>query len=247
MRISKAKLKQLIKEELASVLEADTAYYDRAEAKRKRRRDKERQPIKQFFGQEDPLATQTSQSPPAPHGDLETTAKRTLAPDTEELTQTSKYTESERLFRHFFGKYDDDALEIIMHSDPDSEDIITQLYGWQLPGYKSRYDSPGTDVIHMARQFEKEDKQIDGNEEEFLDRLQKYQYSVGKSEFDQIKQSHRLDDARKYAASELSKIQNIPHPDTIRPNLISAYIEYVAKKFPEDFKRLTHKYAELWK
>lgn len=50
-----------------------------------------------------------------------------------------KYTESERLFRHFFGKYLDSAnqpgIELYgaAHKNENLLDIIIQLYGWQLP------------------------------------------------------------------------------------------------------------------
>jgi hypothetical protein len=119
-----------------------------------------------------------------------------------------EYTESERLFRHFFGKYLDDnnqptpALKMQMDHDASLKDIVIQLYGWQLPasfrttskGHVENYEGPGTDIMKLAQEFESEDKQIEGNEEEFIERLQGYQWKTGKAQMEPLKQarSHEM-------------------------------------------------------
>ena len=150
-----------------------------------------------------------------------------------------KYQESERLFRHFFGEYDDAALRAIM-SGPENEtlkDIILQLYGWQLPGYKRTHEAPGTDIIKIAQEFEKEGKDIDGNEDEFIERLQNYQYKAGKAQFEKSRQTP-AEEAERWAIKKLTTQKNLAPPDTVRADLIPKYIEYVKSKHPEDYKEL---------
>jgi len=150
-----------------------------------------------------------------------------------------KYQESERLFRHFFGHYDEPGLAAMM-AGPENEtlkDIILQLYGWQLPRYKRLHDEPGTDTIKIAQEFEKEGKDIDGNEDEFIERLQDYQYKSGKAEFEKIRDTPEQE-AERWAIDKLVSKKNLAPPDTVRPHLISQYIEYVKSKHPEDYKEL---------
>jgi len=96
-----------------------------------------------------------------------------------------KYTESQRLFDHFFGDWEEEALDYQMSHDVDLEDIVTQLAGWLLPNYKHRYDEPGQATVDMAQEFEKENKSIEGNEDEFLDRLQDREFKKAKEMFAQ--------------------------------------------------------------
>ena len=150
-----------------------------------------------------------------------------------------KYQESERLFRHFFGEYDEAALRAMMQG-PENEtlkDIILQLYGWQLPRYKRLHDGPGTDTIKIAQEFEKEGKDIDGNEEEFIERLHDYQYKTGKAEFEKSRDTPEQE-AQRWAIDKLVGQKNLAPPDTVRPHLISQYIEYVKSKYPTEYKEL---------
>lgn len=96
-----------------------------------------------------------------------------------------KYSESRRLFDYFFGDWTMSALLSEIEHDIYLQEIVTQLYGWGLPEYKDKFEAPGTATIAMAQEFEKENKNIDGNEDEFLDRLEAQQYQKGKEMFAQ--------------------------------------------------------------
>jgi len=93
--------------------------------------------------------------------------------------------EAEALFNHFFDQYDPDALEFMMNHDPELEEIIVQLYGWNLFSYRRAYPEPGADTLVIAGEFKEEGKDIFNNEEEFLQRLEKHQYGKGKTAFAQ--------------------------------------------------------------
>jgi hypothetical protein len=150
-----------------------------------------------------------------------------------------KYQESERLFRHFFGDYDETTLNAMM-TGPENEtlkDIILQLYGWQLPRYRRTHSEPGTDVIKIAQEFEKEGKNIDGREDEFIERLQAYQYKTGKTEFEKVRMPPEQE-AEDWAIKKLTTQKNLPPRDTVRAELIPKYIEYVKSKHPEEYKQL---------
>lgn len=150
-----------------------------------------------------------------------------------------KYQESERLFRHFFGDYDDTTLNAMM-AGPENEtlkDIILQLYGWQLPRYRRTHNEPGTDVIKIAQEFEQEGKNIDGHEDEFIERLQAYQFKTGKAEFEKSRETP-AQEAERWAIKKLTTQKNMPPPDTVRVSLIPKYIEYVKSKHPEEYQEL---------
>jgi len=150
-----------------------------------------------------------------------------------------KYQESERLFRHFFGDYDETTLNAMM-TGPENEtlkDIILQLYGWQLPRYRRTHDEPGTDAIKIAQEFEKEGKDIDGHEDEFIERLQDYQYKTGKTEFEKVRMTP-AEEAEDWAIKKLTTQKKMPPRGTVRPELIPKYVEYVKSKHPEEYKEL---------
>jgi hypothetical protein len=99
---------------------------------------------------------------------------------------SDEYSESHRLFKHFFGKYDEDALKMLL-SDPTSQllkQIVMQLYGWGIRGYSRRHNKPGTASIKIAQEFEAEGKEIEGNEELFRKRVEGHIGSEAKKEFD---------------------------------------------------------------
>ena len=98
---------------------------------------------------------------------------------------TPERKEAKALFDHFFGRHHPDALEFMMQHDSELEEIIVQLYGWDLFGYRRSYPEPGRDVVFMAREFKDEGKDIFNNEGEFLRRLEKHQFTKGKEAFDQ--------------------------------------------------------------
>jgi hypothetical protein len=78
--------------------------------------------------------------------------------------------EAARLFDIFFSDYDDDALETLVHNDLDLQDILSKLYGWNLDLFP-REKEPSPTIIKIAQEFEKEKKGIIDNETEFLDRV----------------------------------------------------------------------------
>jgi|1_EtaG_2_1085319.scaffolds.fasta_scaffold12691_3 hypothetical protein len=92
------------------------------------------------------------------------------------------YTESKRLFDRFFGKYGNDAPDAV--GNELLKKIILQLYGWGLPEYRRFYDEPGTTSVKIAQEFETEGKEIEGNEEEFRSRVEKFENEAAKIEFD---------------------------------------------------------------
>jgi len=90
--------------------------------------------------------------------------------------------ESERLFNHFFGNYDDDAMELLLHEDPNLREIIRHLYGWDLNMFPKMRE-PNPPYVEVAQDFEKEGKHILDNEDEFLDRLEPAMDRWGKARF----------------------------------------------------------------
>jgi hypothetical protein len=190
-----------------------------------------------------------------------------------------KYTESERLFRHFFGKYLDDnnqptpALKMQMDYDAHLKAIVIQLYGWQLPaafrttdkGHAEEFEGPGTDIMKLAQEFESEDKQIEGNEEEFLDRLQKYQWKTGKAQLEPQKQAQSQVMAKKKALADvIEKHKKDPRfADLFTPAegeegglpplahagghgmRVEEYAEYLIKIFKDEYEDLYKKHLDV--
>jgi hypothetical protein len=95
--------------------------------------------------------------------------------------------EAERLFNIFFADYDIDSLEIMTHNDPELEDIVAKLYGWNLNLFPHDVQ-PSPTIVKVAQDFEKEGKAILDNEGEFLDRVEKELYSAAKRKFAQSKE-----------------------------------------------------------
>ncbi len=212
-------------------------------------------------------AEEANKPPPPPASVVAPTAKgpspdQTLSLDAvedptgsefREKWKGKKYTESERLFRHFFGKYDDDKLELLMNNKGSLEEIIRSLYGWQHPRWREDgIQTPATDTIKIAQQFEKERKSIDGNEEEFMDRLQKYQLRTGKAEFE----PERLPTARYLAKKKaltdiIEKHKNDPRFAEELPPLAHAgaygmkldeYAAYLQQIFKDEYEDLYKKH-----
>jgi len=174
MKISKTKLHQIIKEELQRVLgeghndlpswAGSTIYGPRAGGN---------------------LAGQRSdgKDPADVSQDLDKTQEIDMDPhlnsaDPWDAAATFR-PESERLFNHFFGNYDDDALELLLHEDPDLNEIVRHLYGWDLNRFPKMRE-PNPPYVEVAQDFEKEGKHILDNEDEFLDRLEPAMYRYGK-------------------------------------------------------------------
>jgi len=61
--------------------------------------------------------------------------------------------------------------------------IVLQLYGWGLPGYSRGMDGPGTASVKIAQEFEAEGKEIEGNEQEFRERVEKFENERDEVEF----------------------------------------------------------------
>jgi len=108
-----------------------------------------------------------------PEEDLEATIKTEPAKD--------DYSESKRLFDLFFGKYGNDAPDAV--GNKLLRNIVLQLYGWGLPGYSRNMDGPGTTSVKIAQEFEAEGKEIEGNEEEFRARVEKFENERDEIEF----------------------------------------------------------------
>ena len=113
-----------------------------------------------------------------------------------------EYFESKRLFDLFFGKYGNDAPDAV--GNKLLKDIVLQLYGWGLPGHSRRIDGPGDVFIKIAQEFEAEDKEIEGNEQEFLHRVEALVHTTGKEEF-QKNIAHRKPARNVKASSRLTQ------------------------------------------
>jgi len=92
-----------------------------------------------------------------------------------------EHSESKRLFDLFFGKYGNDAPDAV--GNKLLRNIVLQLYGWGLPGYSRGMDYPGTTSVKIAQEFEAEGKEIEGNEEEFRERVEKFENERDEIEF----------------------------------------------------------------
>jgi len=162
MKITKARLRQIIKEEIENSLKEGPVTPTKYVSPRRRMQQKQQRSAAETSPRIS--ARGTYDLPVGRGGDLR--------------------EESRRLFDHFFGQYDEYALEVIMRQDEELEDIITHLYGWALPqvrGYREL--GPSADVVAIAQQFEVEDKEIVDNEEEFYTRLEALQFKRGKEQF----------------------------------------------------------------
>ncbi len=197
--------------------------------------------------QRDPQAGERAQTPMPSSAAATTTGAASVGAPEEVPSSPSKYVEAERLYRHFFGDYDEDAIEIMMHHDSQLEDIIKQLYGWQLPEWKKYLDAPGTDVMKIAQDFEKEGKEIIDNEDEFFERLEDFQYKGAKAEFARLIPDADEEAARFHALRRLVKEKGMPPPDTVRPNLTKQYEDYVIEKFPEEYQSYFEGYLQTIK
>jgi len=134
--------------------------------------------------------------------------------------------EAERLFNIFFADYDIDSLEIMTHNDPELEDIVAKLYGWNLNLFPHDVQ-PSPTIVKVAQDFEKEGKAILDNEGEFLDRVEKELYAVGLRDFAttdagseedltqiQSQQSDELQSAAEtFAVNEIIKILKNEQPE----------------------------------
>jgi len=167
MKVTKSKLKQVIKEELNTVLKE--------------------------VGFDTGRIADTKKLPP-----------RSLKPGKWRQKKQTKMNlqkiESQRLMNHFFGKYDRYSIRDLMRKNQDFEDLITQLYGWALPGF-NKYSEPGDVAIEVAQEYEKENKTIIGNESAFLDRMEELIFKRGKEEFEKAKEYADVNPARNVAAS----------------------------------------------
>jgi len=101
---------------------------------------------------------------------------------------TPEKKEAEALFNYFFDDLQPEALEFMIHNDPQLEEIVVQMYGWNLFDFRRVYPHPGTDTLVIANEFKEEGKEIIDNEEEFLQRLEQHQYAKGKEAFEKAKE-----------------------------------------------------------
>jgi len=173
MKISTTKIRQIIKEELQRVLgeasddQATTIYGPRAGKKLAGKS------AGRFVGtgaSYDPDKTQEVDVAAAIKQEQESPAAPTFR------------DEARRLFNIFFVDYDDDALETLVHNDPELEEILAKLYGWNLDLFPHDVQ-PSPTIVKIAGQFEKEGKGIIDNEAEFLKRVEEDLYAVGLRDF----------------------------------------------------------------
>jgi|TARA_R110000824_G_scaffold90631_2_gene221238 sulfite reductase alpha subunit-like flavoprotein len=178
MKISTTKIRQIIKEELQRVLSegedddgwGDTVYADRAGPKLAGKRGK-------FVGTGDSYDPDETEEV-----DVAAAIKR----EQESPAAPTFREEAQRLFNIFFADYDDDALEIMIHNDPELEEILAKLYGWNLDLFPHDVQ-PSPTIVKIAQAFEKEKKVIVDNETEFLDRVEADLYQSGLAAFAQSK------------------------------------------------------------
>ena len=177
MKISKNRLREIIKEELQRVLgeEDDDSPLRPDQGTTKTVPRAQQNPRKAKTGI-DPNKTQVV--------DVAAAIKR----EQDSLEGTQKATtfreEAERLFRKFFAGIDEDALEIMIHNDDELEEIVAKLYGWNLDLFPhDRQPSPT--IVKVAQDFEKERRDIVDNEDEFLSRVEQELYKMGVDKFKQ--------------------------------------------------------------
>ena len=170
MKISTTKIRQIIKEELRSVLSeveeddlwGDTIYADRAGPKLAGKPGK---PGK-FVGTGDSYDPDDTEVV-----DIAAIIKKEQEALEGDPSATTFREEAARLFNIFFSDYDDDALETLVHNDLDLQDILSKLYGWNLDLFPQEKE-PSPTIIKIAQEFEKEKRDIIDNETEFLDRVE---------------------------------------------------------------------------
>jgi len=122
----------------------------------------------------------------------------------------------------------------------DIADALGQIIGWFHPAFHSRgkptYDNPGPLGIEIAQEFEKEDRDIVRDAGEFIERLATREGAAGLAQFAQQPNVQPGVEARRQAILRISQEENLPHPDTVKPDLIKQYEEYVIKQAPEKYK-----------
>lgn len=130
-------------------------------------------------------------------------------------------------------------------------DIVLQLYGWALPQARNAFLKPGTDIVLMAQQFEKENKPIIGNEAQFVTRTNDYIDSRAGAEGQRNKIINAPGNARRYAARDVLKVAKA-NPDT--PDLPplewftgeqrKKYEDQLIAVYPDKYKDLYKKYLQ---
>jgi hypothetical protein len=91
--------------------------------------------------------------------------------------------EAERLFDKFFEEYDNYQLEILLQNNDELEEIVSKLGGWLVPDLFPNDRQPSPVFVEVAVEFEKANKPIIDNEEEFLTRVEEKVYDLAKQQF----------------------------------------------------------------
>jgi len=175
--------------ELAGITEADTVdmYKSKIDARKRARHAAE----KDFFGSDrDPLVT--TDVPQVPAEDPDATQK--LTPD--QVAQIEKDVPAEarrpiamELYKSLIEpKYTEDEIEIVVTQHEEVADALSQLIGWFHPAFHDArgtptYDNPSRLGIKVAREFEKEGRDIVDDADEFSKRVEKYMHGEAKAEF----------------------------------------------------------------
>tara|TARA_R110000782_G_scaffold94634_11_gene178445 strand:+ start:1003 stop:1653 length:651 start_codon:yes stop_codon:yes gene_type:complete len=177
MKISKNRLREIIKEELQRVIreEEDDSPLRPDQGTTKIVPRAQLNPQKAKTGI-DPNKTQVV--------DVATAIKREQESLEGATAAITFREEAERLFRKFFAGIDEDALEIMIHNDEELGEIVAKLYGWNLDLFPhDRQPSPT--IVKVAQDFEKERRDIVDNEDEFLSRVEQELYKTGLDKFKQ--------------------------------------------------------------
>ena len=90
----------------------------------------------------------------------------------EEMNPAMYRPEAERLFDKFFEEYDNIGIERLVKYNDELEEIVSKLGGFLMPDL-FRYDrQPSPIFVKVAQEFEKANRPIIDNEDEFLTRVE---------------------------------------------------------------------------
>ena len=237
MKISKNKAKQIIVEELRTILtEQDddspgsTRVVSRASQRRAAARRARRQAEKEFFGTDsnDPLVTSDSDPVSSSDDTKEIDMDAIIQQQIDSMANPNmQREEARRLFKVFFpGKREYDMERLAFNDDALGE-IIEKLVGWMFPRTFRGNEQPSPMFVKVAQEFEKEGIPIIANEDHFLDRIEDKVLAIAKKGFADTgagseedvaavtkqTQDQRKEAAKTWATSQVIKVLNDEQPD----------------------------------
>ena len=218
MKISKNKAKQIIVEELRTILteqDDDTPGSTRVVPRAQLKKDAEASAKAKG---KDPLSAMDTQEI-----DIDAIIQQQM----DSMREPALYRkEARRLFDVFFGGRNEYGMERLVHNDDALEEIVEKLVGWMFPQTFKGSAQPSPMFVKVAQEFEKEGIPIIANEDHFLDRVEEKVLAIARKGFadtgagseedvaavDKQIQGQRKEAAKSWATDQVIKVLNDEDP-----------------------------------